>query len=263
MQCTACGGGLEYAPSGQAARCLRCQQLFQVEGGHVTPLQVEAPGGGSDPAFTAIFAQQLGFGPPGSNPTAPPGGSAGSSIPDVGVRVHIPGMTSFDVGTKGVSVDGGRLQRNVEKKIKDKISGFFFGLAILGVMLVVVLGVGLYVWLSWDKKPDAGSATAAKWDGKSTYECMNGNVKLEGVTANAGVKASGNCVLALVNVKITAPVAVDASGNAKVTVTGGSLSGTTNAVVADGNAHVTVVGAAVSGKAKTSANGKVVGVPTK
>lgn len=261
MQCTACGGALEYAPNGEAARCVRCQQLFQLENGHVTPLSVEAPGGGHDPAFTAIFAQQLGFGPVGTNPTSPPGGG-GSNIPDVGLRVHIPGMTSFDVGTKGVSVDGDKLQRNVEKKVRDKISGFLWGLALLGLMLLVVLGVGLYVWLNWDKKPDA-TATTAKWDGKAPYECMNGNVKLEGVTATAGVKASGNCNLTLVNVKITAPVAIEASGNAKVNVTGGSLSGATNSVVADGNAQVTVAGAAVTGKAKTSANGKVVGVPTK
>lgn len=264
MSCTQCGGRLEFTNDGKHGRCLQCMRLFSVDGGYLTLIHVEAPGGGHNPEFNAIFATQLGFGPPGTNPTSPP--AQGGGMPDVGVRVHVPGFSSIDIGTKGVSVDEGKLKGNIEKKVKDKLWGLVFGAAIIGVMLLVLLGVGIYVAVTWNSGPGGSSVRAVKWDGKSTYECSSGNVKIEGTTANVpgtGVRASGNCVLTLTGVSITSPVGIDASGNAKVTMTGGAITSTTNAVVAGGNATVTVSGAAVSGKAKTSANGKVVGVPTK
>ena len=63
----------------------------------------------------------------------------------------------------------------------------------------------------------AKAAAAAKWDGKTTFECGgNDIVALNGVTATAGVKAAGNCQLTMTGVNITAPVAIEAGANAKV-----------------------------------------------
>ena len=74
------------------------------------------------------------------------------------------------------------------------------------------------------------------------------------------MSASANCQLTLTGVNITAPVPIEASGNAKVTVTGGSIRGSTNSVVASSNAKVDFVGTKVTGKAKTSGLAKVTGV---
>jgi hypothetical protein len=62
-------------------------------------------------------------------------------------------------------------------------------------------------------------------------------------------------------VTLTAPVPIEASLNAHVTVTGGSVTGSTNCATASGNARVEFVGTKVTGKSKTSANGKVTGAP--
>jgi hypothetical protein len=61
MQCSSCGGAFEWAGNGRYARCLA---LFSNQNGQLTPIQVQAPGGGTPPAFNAMFAQNLGFGPP-------------------------------------------------------------------------------------------------------------------------------------------------------------------------------------------------------
>jgi hypothetical protein len=49
MICPSCGGPLETA--GPAARCTRCPALYSTEGGDLTPIVVEAPGGGYNPEF--------------------------------------------------------------------------------------------------------------------------------------------------------------------------------------------------------------------
>lgn len=87
----------------------------------------------------------------------------------------------------------------------------------------------------------AKAAAAAKWDGKTTFECGgNDIVARNGITATAGVKAAGNCQL---------------------TMTGGSITASTSSVVASGSAKVDLVGTKVSGKSKTSAAAKVTGAP--
>ena len=64
MTCVNCGGAFEYAQGGKYCRCVRCLTLFTNEMGRLTPIHVEAPGGGHNPEFNAIFARNLGFGPP-------------------------------------------------------------------------------------------------------------------------------------------------------------------------------------------------------
>src|SRR4051812_16661493 len=62
--CTSCGAALEWSPNGQGhARCTRCAALFSSDGASLTPVRLEAPGGGFNPDFQAIFEQQLGFSP--------------------------------------------------------------------------------------------------------------------------------------------------------------------------------------------------------
>jgi hypothetical protein len=108
-------------------------------------------------------------------------------------------------------------------------------------------------------------AKAAVWDGKSTFECKgNDAVTLNGITATVSgtaIKASANCQLTLVNVNLTAPIAIDASASAKVTMTGGSITASGNSVVASGAAKVDLVGTKVTGKAKKSGAATVTGAP--
>ena len=58
---------------------------------------------------------------------------------------------------------------------------------------------------------------------------------------------------------IDAPIAIKASGNAKVTVTGGSLTGKDAAVSAEGNASVTLIGTKATGPVKKTGLAKVSG----
>ncbi|MCA9589795.1 MAG: hypothetical protein KC657_31040, partial [Myxococcales bacterium] len=96
-------------------------------------------------------------------------------------------------------------------------------------------------------------------------ECKgNDKVTLSGVTAtvsDTAIRAGGNCQLTLVNVKLTAPVGIEAAANAKVTMTGGSITASTNSVVASAAANVTLTGTQVTGKSKKSGAAKITGAP--
>lgn len=153
-----------------------------------------------------------------------------------------------------------------ENYLKDKASGMIFGwilgAVIVGLMVLTVVGVGIYIYVVAKSGSSPKAAAVAKWDGKSTFECAgNDAVVLTGITATAGVKASGNCQLNLSNVNITAPVAIEAGANAKVTMAGGSITSSTNSVVASANAKVDLVGTKVSGKSKASGAAKITGAP--
>jgi hypothetical protein len=150
----------------------------------------------------------------------------------------------------------------------EMIWGWIIGAVVVGPMLLTAIGFGIYVYVYVAAEdPGAGTsakaAAAAKWDGKSTFQCGgNDAVTISGVTAKAGVVAGGNCQLTLANVSITAPVAIEASANAKVRMTGGSISAATSSVVASGASKVDLVGTKVTGKAKTSGAAKVTGAPS-
>ncbi len=247
MQCPRCGGGFEFAGGGQHARCTRCLTLFQMGPQGPTQVQVQAPGGGQNQDFENTMAQNLGFGPP-------PAGAGKHNIPDVrvgdmNVRVKINGMTP-------------------ENYAKDKVSSMVWGW-IIGAIIIVLLVIGggilgIYVWY---QAKNSGSATvsvktpeAATWDGKSTFTCDgNDAVSLKGVKATAGVVAGGNCHLTLDNCTITAPIGISSDGNARVIVTGGSVTGTTNAIKAEGISQVTVTGATIKGKVSMEGLAKVIG----
>lgn len=249
MQCLNCGGAFEYAGGGQYARCTRCLALFSNNQGHLTPIVVEAPGGGHNPEFNAMFARNLGFGPP------PP--------------QHNLAQGTFDMGgghQLQVTVDGKSPENYLKDKASSMIWGWIIGAVILGIVVLTFVGVGIYVYVV---AKDSGSgasaktASAASWDGKSTFECKgNDAMTLTGIKANVSgtaIKASANCQLTLTGVDITAGVGIEASGNAKVTMTGGSIKATTNSVVASAGAKVDLVGTSVTGKSKQSGGAKITG----
>ncbi len=246
MQCPRCGGGFEMAGGGQHARCMRCLTLFTMGPQGPTQVQVQAPGGGQNQEFENMMAQNLGFGPP-------PAGAGRHNIPDMrvgdmNVRVKINGMSP-------------------ENYAKDKVSSMIWGWIIGGIIiLLLIIGggvLGVYIWYSAKHTNDPVApkpAEAATWDGKSTYTCDgNENVSLKGVKATAGVVAGGNCHLTLDNCNITAPIGISSDGNARVTVTGGSITGSTNSIKADGLSQVTVTGATIKGKVAKDGLAKVIG----
>lgn len=205
-----------------------------------------------------VGSLQMAFGIDGHAPQPPRGAPAPQ---------HDVAKGRFDLG------DGHQLQVKINGKtpegfLKDKASsmiwGWIIGAVIIGIFVLTAIGVGIWVWMQSRSMASGGSAkaVAAKWDGKSTFACGgNDVVALTGIKATAGVKAGGNCQLTLSGVDITAPVAIDASANAVVTMTGGSITASQSSVVASAGAKVNLVGTKVSGKAKTSGAAKVTGAP--
>lgn len=274
QQCPNCGGAFEYAGGGQYARCMRCLALFQNQGGQLTPIVVQAPGGGNNPEFNAMFAKNLGFGPPPPGAGMPPQqsseGSRGAGSPNNFAQ------GTFDMGgghQVKLTVDGKTPENYLKDKASSMIWGWIIGAVILGIVVLTFAGIGIYVYVV-AKDSGAGTggaagggkaASAGTWDGKSTFECKgNDAVTLTGVKANVAgtaIKAGGNCRLTLTGVDITAGVGIDASANAKVTMTGGSITASTNSVVASAAAKVDLVGTKVSGKSKQSGAAKVTGAP--
>jgi len=247
VNCLACGGPLEYVQNASFARCQHCLTLFtvQMHGAHrhLTPLEVRAPNGQIDPEFTAMYAQQLGFAP----------------------RQQSHHMMS--VGGVGVKVDTKRMK----DQVANKISGWIWGLVIGAFILLCLAGVfGWVIWMAVRATNEASSggtpqaAKAATWDGKSPFTCgAVDNVTIEKVTSKitsgTAITASGNCKLTLINVDISAPIAIEASANANVTVQGGSITGTENAAIASANATVDFQKTTVKGPTKTSGNAKITG----
>jgi hypothetical protein len=263
MQCLNCGGAFEWAGNGQHARCVRCLSLFSNQNGQLSPIVVQAPGGGFNPEFNAIFAQNLGFGPPppGAQPMPPP-----QQYPQQPQQQHNYGAGTFDMGggqQLQVTIDGKSPENFAKDKAKSMVWGWIIGAIFLVVILLVFAGIGVYVYVvAQDSGSGASpkSASAGTWDGKSTFSCSgNDAVALTGVTATAGVRASGNCQLTLVNVNITAPVGIEANANAKVTMTGGSINASTNSVVANANSSVVLTGTKVTGKAKKNGSATITG----
>jgi hypothetical protein len=174
---------------------------------------------------------------------------------------------TFDMGgghQLEVQINGKTPEGYLKDKASSMIWGWIIGAVIIGIMVLTGIGFGIYIYIAAkDTSSPAGAAkaaAAAKWDGKSTFECGgNDIVALSGVTATAGVKAAGNCQLTITGTSITAPVAIEASGNAKVVMTGGSITASTNSVVASASAKVDIVGTKVSGKAKSSGAAKITG----
>jgi hypothetical protein len=80
-RCPSCQSPLEWSAQRERARCTGCAGLYAGDG---TPIRLEAPGGGFNPEFQAIFEQELGF-PARIVPNRPPaywgGGGGGTRQP--------------------------------------------------------------------------------------------------------------------------------------------------------------------------------------
>jgi len=201
--------------------------------------------------------------PPPPLPSAAPTRTAPSAPQQMNVRV---GGFNVHASSDG-GIDTAGLKNQLVDKAKSQLMWWAFGAGIVLLVVVGVAGLGFYIWRSAaagaHSGPVGASATAAKWDGKSALTC-GGNTALtvDGVTANLGgaaISAAGNCQLTLTNVDVTAGTAIEAGGNAVVTVQGGKLTGSAFAVHAMGNAKVNMKGTKVSGKTEALANAKVTG----
>ena len=210
----------------------------------------------------------MGFGIDGHPPQGGPGAQGAQAMQQPQAPQHNMAAGTFDMGggqQLQLKIDGKTPEGFLKDKASSMIWGWIIGAVIVGIMVLTAIGFGIYIYVAAKDGGGAGaakSAAAAKWDGKTTFECGgNDAVSLTGITATTGVKASGSCQLTLTGVNITAPVAIDASVNAHVTMTGGSITASTNSVVASVNAKVNLVGTKVTGKSKSSGNAKVTGAP--
>ena len=210
----------------------------------------------------------MAFGIDGHPPQSAPGGGAqGMQQPQQ--PQHNMAAGTFDMGggqQLQLKIDGKTPEGFLKDKASSMIWGWIIGAVIVGIMVLTAIGFGIYIYIAAkDTSGGVGAAknaAAAKWDGKSTFECSgNDSITLTGITASAGVKASGNCQLTMTGVNITAPVGIDASASAKVTMTGGSITSSTNSVVASAAAKVDLVGTKVTGKSKSSGAAKITGAP--
>ncbi len=132
------------------------------------------------------------------------------------------------------------------------------------VWLVVLLGVTGGAGVGYSRCTKGSSVLSSLvWDGKEPLNCSgNEQIAVTGVTANfnagAAIVATGNCTVRCEGCTLTAPTAVEASGNAQVTIANGSATGATYLANASGGARVTFMGqVTTSGKIKESRPGQV------
>ncbi len=161
-----------------------------------------------------------------------------------------------------------RAAKKQQREIENAITSFILKLVLIPLFL---LGMGVLIWYVSTQRPSNASGTAkdaeaATWDGKDTFVCKgNDAVALSGMAfeldASPAIRAESNCKLTLTDMTITAPVVVEAKGNAEVTISGGKLVGTDQAIKAGGNAKVKVEETAVEGVTEASANASIDGVP--
>lgn len=178
---------------------------------------------------------------------------------EVGFKVG--GIRVGSVSADGANLDTENIKNKLKDKAKDKVMSCLIWAIALFLVFALVVGIGIYAWMKVkEKTAENASSTAGKaWDGASTFTCRDGSHAIAGVKAKSGVEASANCVVIITGADIDAPIAIKASGNAKVTVTGGSLTGKDAAVSAEGNASVTLIGTKVTGPVKKTGLAKVSG----
>jgi hypothetical protein len=169
------------------------------------------------------------------------------------------GMSSKD------GVDTGAIGDQLKDKAKSTV--IWWAIGCVAVLFVVALlgGIGIYAYMQVAGGSSATADRAASWDGKTPFVCGgNDKVKISGVSAKiasgAAVTAGGNCMAELVNVTIDAPIGVAAMGNGKITVKGGSVTGSQYAAQAIGSgALISFDGTTVNGKTNILGGAKIAG----
>ncbi len=133
------------------------------------------------------------------------------------------------------------------------------------VVLVVSLGGSGAAFMRCTKHSSILSGLV--WDGSEPLHCSgNDRIEVNGVEAtfNAGsaIYADANCHVRCTDCKLSAPTAIETSGNAEVTIVNGSVKGTNLLVDASGNSHVTISGnVTVAGQVRERSNAKVSAPP--
>jgi hypothetical protein len=140
--------------------------------------------------------------------------------------------------------------------------GFFIRIGVLLLFGLSSAGVGV-------SRCKGGSVLSSlSWNGSESLVCAgNQEISVSNVkgsfASGSAISASGNCHVTCTHCELSAPTIVDATGNARVTLTSGSALGSTLLVTATGNAVVNVAeGTQVSGEVKQFGNAKVT-VPAK
>jgi hypothetical protein len=145
------------------------------------------------------------------------------------------------------------------RRAKPNLIWYGAGCLVLAVGLLSLLGVGGYLFVRWRTGAfDVAAPREARWDGRTPLRCAgNDQMTVRGVNAalpsGAAIVATDNCVLTLEDVNVTAPIALQAQGNARVTVYRGSLHGSQLALVAMGTARVILWQTRVDGGMNTAA----------
>ena len=180
---------------------------------------------------------------------------------EVRARLHVGGM-NIKVSSSG-GVDTAHLGKQLVAKAKSALLWY----VLTGLLVLAIVGGVIFYLKRTVKKaleqPSATAAAAQKWDGKSPLSCGGNDViTIDGITATldkTAVTAAGNCKLTLINVAITAPTGIDATGNANVTVQGGSITSTVLAVHAVGGAQVHLTGTKIGGKTQKLGSAVITG----
>ena len=169
------------------------------------------------------------------------------------------------------STDGGVDTEGLKNQVVDKAKStmIWYGIGCVVLLLVGALLLGIAGWAYWTYDQTASGEVSSDvedvtWDGKTPYSCMGAkNVRIKNVTADltsgTAVKGIGSCHIELVNCTIKAPTAIEAMGKVKITVTGGSVTGTNFAAKAMGESEITFKGTTVSGKTNAMPPAKIVG----
>ncbi len=136
----------------------------------------------------------------------------------------------------------------------------------MGVVLVLSLGGGAAGFSRCTKRNALLSSLV--WDGSEPLHCSgNENIAVSGVeatfTSGAAIVAGGNCHVRCTDCKLSAPTAIEATGNAQVAIVNGTVKGTTTLAEASANARIDISGNVVaSGKVTQTGNGRVVAPPS-
>jgi hypothetical protein len=110
----------------------------------------------------------------------------------------------------------------------------------------------------------AGATVESDWDGTEPFTCGGSrSVRIEGVraafTEGTAIKAAGSCRLELVDVEVSAPVAIEAAASARVTVRGGRITGTEFAAKAGASSRIVFEGTTVEGETKAGPSAAIEG----
>lgn len=135
----------------------------------------------------------------------------------------------------------------------------------VAVVLFVSLGGGAFGFSRCGKH--SALVSALVWSGDEPITCTgNDDIAVSGVeasfTSGTAISATGNCHFRCTDCNISAPTAIDASGNAQITIINGTIKGTAILADASGNAHVNISGnVTASGRVRENGNAKVSAPP--